>query len=177
MDHDLKQLGEKTLEELKLAAISDKKNLVSVPQERSVLEAFKLLHEKHLTSIAVLDVRGNIVANLSMTDIKYLLKLDMLDLLHSSCKQAIQQIRLEKDRENEYKSVIPVFTVTKDSSLKRAIGKLLATKAHRLWVTADAVDHRPIGVLSLSDVLHLLTPSESVHNWAKHPLIQFVPQV
>jgi len=154
-----------------------RKKVTSVPQDASVLDAFKVMNKENYSSVAVLDHQGTVVANFSLTDIKYLLKLDKLDLLHKNLKEAIQQIRLEKDRENEYKSQMPVFTVTRDTSLKRAVGKLLATKSHRLWIVKDSIDHHPVGVLSLSDLLHILTPKQSAKHWSKHPLIDFVPAI
>lgn len=48
----------------------------------------------------------------------------------------------------------PVFDVKLDTTLYQTVAKLIATKAHRLWVTDDR--NRASGVVSLTDVLRAI---------------------
>jgi len=171
LNKELSALGDQTLSELDL--VPGAKDVVTVTEDASVLDAFKILNSKGLSSIALVNHKGELMANLSMADIKYLLQFNRLDLLFQSTKHFIQEVRLAKDKEHEYKSQAPIFTVTKDTSFKHAVGKLLATKSHRMWVTKDSLAHHPIGVITLSDILRVLTPKATAK---KHwPFISFVP--
>jgi CBS domain containing-hemolysin-like protein len=51
----------------------------------------------------------------------------------------------------------PVFEVKLDTSLLMTMGKLVATKAHRLWVTDES--EAVIGLVSLTDILRAISKS------------------
>jgi len=144
-------------------------------ENATVFDALKALHTNGLSSIALTDSKNLLTANLSVADFKYLLQRDQLDALHLTCKLFVQEVRICKDRENDFKTTLPVFVVTKDSTLFHTLGKLIATKTHRLWVVKSSSDHHLIGCISLSDILRGLTPKNSQHRWEEHPYIDFVP--
>ena len=48
---------------------------------------------------------------------------------------------------------MPYFAVGSNVSLEHTMGKLVATRAHRVFV---ADDRKPLGVVSLSDILSVL---------------------
>jgi len=135
------------------------------------------MHEHGLSSIAVTKAEGSniISANLSMTDIKYLIRLDKIVALRLPVKKFIQEVRIAKDIENDFKTVLPVFVVTSNTTLEQTCGRLAATRTHRLWIVKSLLDHTLCGVVSLSDILHRLTPSHSQTGWKHHPYIHFVP--
>jgi len=170
---DLEWLKNKTLDELKLWH----EGVVSIDESATVLEGLKLMYNKGLSSVAVIDSekRNFISANMSMTDIKYLVHQGKLDSLKLPIKTFVQEVRLAKDREAEYKTSLPVFVVTKDTTLQAAVGKLVATRTHRLWIVKSLLNHEVVGVVSLSDILRGLTPPHSQHRWKHQPYITFVP--
>jgi len=133
------------------------------------------VHNRGLSSIALTDMKGWITSNFSMSDVKYLLHLDQLNLLRETCAKLVQDIRLKKDKENDYKTILPVFVVTHNDTLEHVVGKLVATQVHRVWVIQSPSDRKPVGVVSLSDILKFFTPKTSLHYWEHHPYIKFVP--
>jgi len=130
MNPELKWLGKKTVGELKIVH----EGVVSLDETATVFDGLKLMYEKGLSSVALVNNKGWVTSNFSISDIKYLLHLDQLNLFHHTCAQFIQHIRMEKDKENDYKTTLPVFTITRDCPLEQAVGKLYATRTHRLWV-------------------------------------------
>eukprot|EP00457_Paulinella_chromatophora_P005971 gb/GEZN01005989.1/.p1 GENE.gb/GEZN01005989.1/~~gb/GEZN01005989.1/.p1 ORF type:complete len:372 (+),score=43.26 gb/GEZN01005989.1/:72-1118(+) len=170
-------MADVTLESLKV--IAPKEQVVAIPQDRSVLDALKLMQSKAVSSLAMVDREGNLCGNFSITDIKYLLKLGRLDTLHHSVHDFIRKVRLAKDMEMHGKTQALVFTATTDAKLESVVGKLAATRAHRLWIihNPSSTDRGVAGVVTLSDILRTLTPKESQALWKHQPLISFVPQL
>lgn len=62
--------------------------------------------------------------------------------------------KLIKDR-------LPVFDVRQETSLGFTIAKLLATKAHRVWVVDE--HNQATGVVSLTDVIRTIASLVGVH--------------
>jgi len=164
-------LADKTVGDLKIVH----EGVIKLDEHATVLDGLKLMQSHGLSSIALTNKKGVIISNFSISDIKYLLKLNKLDLLHYTCSQFIKEVRLKKDQENDYKTSLPVFVCTKDSTLQHVVGKLSATRTHRVWVVKSSADHTVVGVVSLSDILKFLTPKESQHRWKHQPFIAFVP--
>lgn len=50
----------------------------------------------------------------------------------------------------------PYFGVSPTSSLESVVGKMVATRAHRVFVVES---HKPVGIVSLSDVISCVTSS------------------
>lgn len=89
-------------------------------------------------------------------------------LLWKTCFQFVSYIKLEqgiiegqvnnhrnkKKEANRQQDRLPVFDVRPDTHLGFAIAKLLATKAHRVWVTDEK--QQLLGVVSLTDVFRIL---------------------
>ncbi|KAJ3032837.1 cell separation during budding [Rhizophlyctis rosea] len=143
----------KTLNELGLGS----KNLITADGNRIVLDALKLMSENDVSSVGILGPDGSIVANLSMSDIKWAMKSSRFGLLWETCIHFISFIDQEqgmlagKDKQ-------PVFDVLDNSTLGYAVGKMVATKAHRVWVVERARG-RPMSVVSLTDVYRILNPA------------------
>lgn len=57
------------------------------------------------------------------------------------------------------KDKLPVFDVMETSTLGYAVGKMIATRAHRVWVV-DRVQGPPISVVTLTDVFGVITPAD-----------------
>lgn len=91
------------------------------------------MSDEGLTSVAVVDNAFNVVGNISTADVKHLTNTSRLPLLNSSCLHFISFILSERGVENG-KDSFPVFHVNPYSTLAHTTAKLIATKAHRMWV-------------------------------------------
>ncbi|CAG8520789.1 13245_t:CDS:10 [Gigaspora rosea] len=109
-----------------------------------------------LSSIAIVDSEGMLLGNISMTDVKYVLRSYSHSLMWKTCHQFVSHVRSGQgleDGQDRY----PVFDVRPTSTLGYTIAKLSATKAHRLWVIDEQM--RAVGVVSLTDVLLIFARS------------------
>jgi len=61
---------------------------------------------------------------------------------------------LSKIRQLDLTTRAPVFTCTLDDSVFKAIGKLSATKAHRIFIVNEGF--YPVRVVSLTDIIRLI---------------------
>jgi CBS domain-containing protein len=96
-------------------------------------DALRLMSDEGLTSVAVVDNALNVVGNISTTDVKHLTNTSSLPHLKQSCLHFISVILSERGVENG-KDPFPVFHVNPYSTLAHTTAKLVATKAHRMWV-------------------------------------------
>ncbi|SAM08822.1 hypothetical protein [Absidia glauca] len=142
---DIDRLMNKTLRELNLGQT----DVISVSTDAPVLDALSQMSQFGVSSVAVLGHMGVILGNISMTDVKHVLKSDHHRLLWNTCFQFVSLIRNQQGIDDG-QDRLPVFDVRLDTTLGFSIAKLLATKSHRVWVT-DEMD-RVIGVVSLTDV-------------------------
>jgi CBS domain-containing protein len=156
----LETLFQTPLSELKVGST----NVLSINGEEPVIQALQLMHNEGVSSLAVVDSNNNLLGNISIVDVRLLTKYSQSPLLRSSCKQFLNVI-LSKRGLVDGKDSYPVFYVTMTSTLGRTIAKLVATKAHRLWIVqAPAASEQGIayseghlvGVVSLTDILYVL---------------------
>lgn len=61
-----------------------------------------------------------------------------------------------QDKEFQYQTHANVYHVKKTTTLGKVVAMLAAVRTHRLWVTN--AQEKPIAVVTLSDVLRILTP-------------------
>jgi len=137
----------KTLKELKIG----NSNILHVYSDATVIEALKKMSEYGVTSVAILDVFGDIIGNISMTDVKYIFKHSRFMRLWSSCSQFLSMKLSQEGLENQGKDKFPVFDVTQDCSLMYTIRKALATRVHRVWVVDE--NRKPIGLITLANII------------------------
>ncbi|KAJ1662459.1 cell separation during budding [Coemansia sp. RSA 1813] len=105
-----------------------------------VIQALSLLERWHISSIAIVeeDISGRakkakqLVGNLSVTDIKYLAR--DKSLVDGTCIELIQKVRfLQGVQDGQDRAA--VFSVRPEATLRYALSKLIATGAHRVWIT------------------------------------------
>ncbi|EPZ31435.1 CBS-domain-containing protein [Rozella allomycis CSF55] len=127
--------------------------VISVNSEAPVLEALSLMSAKGISSVAVVDAGSgeSLVGNISMTDIKYILKQNRYSRLWQTCSHFVSLVLTQEGLQNEGKDRFPVFEVTLKSSLGFAMRKIIATKSHRVWIIDE--DRKLIGVVTLTDVI------------------------
>ncbi|KAL8846859.1 MAG: hypothetical protein Q9221_008088 [Calogaya cf. arnoldii] len=107
---------------------------ISVNGDKPLKEALRLMNNEGLTSLAVVDNQSNVVGNISNVDVKLLTKSSSAPLLDNTCIHFISVI-LSTRGMNDGKDSFPVFHINPYSTLAHTVAKLVATKAHRMWVT------------------------------------------
>lgn len=157
----LEPLFQVSLEDLGIGS----KEVISIHGDKLVIDALQKMHDDGVSSLAVTDSKNNLLGNISVVDARLVTKSSQKSLLHSSCKSFLSVI-LSKRGLEDGKDSFPVFHVTSKTSLGRTIAKLVATKAHRLWIVQPApTDGTPlrgaaagqlVGVVSLTDILYTL---------------------
>ncbi|CAM0141588.1 cell separation during budding [Umbelopsis sp. WA50703] len=148
---DLHPLVNKSLRQLGLGEAP----VVSVEADAIVLDALSLMNKHGVSSLAVIGPNNSLVGNVSMTDVKHIVRTQQ-KLLWSTCFHFLSAIRINQgvvDGQDRH----PVFEVKLDTSLLMTMGKLVATKAHRLWVTDES--EAVIGLVSLTDILRAISKS------------------
>lgn len=147
---------------------NNKHRVIAIEGTQPLIDALLKMYTNQISSIAIIDSNQMLLGNISVTDIKYLTHISQYPLLFNTCKHFISYI-LNKRGLDDGKDSFPIFHVYMTSSLNRCMAKLVATKAHRLWIVDDTVsqpstpttDNQPplvgigklIGVVSLSDIL------------------------
>lgn len=147
---DIDEVMNKTIHQLNLG----QEKVISVDGDANVLDALSIMSENGVSSLAVVRNDDYIIGNISMTDVKHVMKAYHHRLLWKTCLQFVNHIRNQQgilDGQDRW----PVFDVHGDTKLGFAIAKLLATKAHRVWVTNE--HGRAIGVVSLTDVIRIFS--------------------
>lgn len=139
----------KTLEPLFQTSLADlgigPKKVVSINGDKPVIDAFLIMHENGVSSMAVTDHNNNLLGNISIVDVRLITKSSQKHLLRTPCKHFLSIILNERglhDGQDSY----PVFHVTLNSSVGRTIAKLVATKAHRLWIVQPPQHHHKTSI-------------------------------
>jgi CBS domain-containing protein len=134
----------KTVEELHLGSAPP----ISIQEQAPAIEAFKLMDTKQITGLAIVDAQGKLVGNISARDLKIFIKHIDFGKLVQPVGEFVKHLR---QFALDIKS--PTITVFGSAKFELVIGKLAATKVHRLFVVDDETHFRPLRVISLADVL------------------------
>ncbi|KAK6359593.1 cell separation during budding [Orbilia brochopaga] len=107
--------------------------VISINGDQRVLEALELMNAQGISSLAVIDNHNNVVGNISNTDVKHLTRSSSLPLIKSSCLHFLSVILTDRGL-SDGKDSYPVFHVNPNSTLAHTVAKIIATKAHRMWL-------------------------------------------
>ncbi|KAG5638328.1 hypothetical protein H0H81_000571 [Sphagnurus paluster] len=139
---------------------------VSTTSTSTVLDAMRLMSEEGVSSVAVIDDEsGTLISAVSVTDVgKILVPSQSKQILTTPLHLFISHIK-ESDGSTDGADKYPVYSVSPSSPLSYTIQKLLATNAHRLFVTTESRPASPItysagyggisGIVSIVDILSL----------------------
>lgn len=108
-------------------------NPISIFGDQPLIEALMKMHDLKMSSLAVVDRNYHLLGNISVTDVRLVSNTSKSDLLYKSCLHFISVILNSRGLENG-KDSFPIFHITNQTSLGRALAKLVATKSHRLWI-------------------------------------------
>jgi CBS domain-containing protein len=131
---DISQLGTRSVSEFEFP---DK--VICIQSTASLLAAFQLIITNRVSSVAVVNENGSIAGNISATDFQN---------INSTNFTALGTIL------QQYLTVDPAFVRPK-TSLLGAIRLMNEQNVHRVYVVDDY--ERPIGIISMTDVMNVLT--------------------
>ncbi|KAF8629818.1 hypothetical protein AX15_003263 [Amanita polypyramis BW_CC] len=137
-------------------------SVVSAASNETVLYAMRLMSEEGVSSIAVLDDEtGNLLSTVSVTDIgRVVVPSESNQILHEPLHRFVALIKAP-DGSTDGADRYPVYSVYSNSELLYTMEKLLATNAHRVFVTHEpgTVSSSPVanlsGICSIVDILSL----------------------
>jgi 5'-AMP-activated protein kinase regulatory gamma subunit len=130
------------------------KPVFSVKDTDQARDAFQLMVDKQVSSVCVVDENGEILTAVSTKDIRLLPRLEAAglerhNLLDMNVREFVGLVR--RATEIDGKSRAACVTVELNTPLATVLGKLAATKMHRVYIV-DA-HRKPVGVISVSDVV------------------------
>ncbi|KAL4072481.1 hypothetical protein V8B97DRAFT_2041132 [Scleroderma yunnanense] len=146
---------------LSLPSLHIHSSVVATSSTAHVLDAMRLMSEQGVSSIAVIDEElGTLLSAVSVTDIgKIVVPSESNQILSAPLHQFIARVKAP-DGSTDGVDKYPIYLVFPTSKLSYAIQKLLATNAHRLFVTDNdyllpAHTGSLCGIVSVVDILSL----------------------
>lgn len=130
------------------------KGVFSVKDTDQARDAFQLMVDKRVSSVCVVDENGEILTAVSTKDIRLLPRLEAAglernNLMDMNIREFVGLVR--RATELDGKSHAACVTVDVNTPLATVLGKLAATKMHRVYVIDS--HRKPVGVISVSDVV------------------------
>lgn len=123
--------------------------VVSCRPDSSLRDVMSTMADRDISAVIVIDEAGALQGVLSSTDLR-----------RAQVTQA--------DLEGHLPELLPahlmsreVLTTWPEEPLEAAAQRLFNNQVHRLVVTASATDRRPVGILSMSDLVRLLPPAQA----------------
>ncbi|KAK1351990.1 SNF1-related protein kinase regulatory subunit gamma-1 [Heracleum sosnowskyi] len=149
--------GTKKLWELGLPLMKPSR-VVKVCEDEPVLQAFKLMRQKGIGAVPVVESGGGkAIGNIGIRDIQFLLLAPAIYKNHRSitAKSFLSAVGSYLEEHQKSSPLInDVVTCTKDNSLKDVITKLDSMKIHRIYVADD--EGNLGGVITLRDIISKL---------------------
>jgi len=122
-----------------------------VSSKSTALATFKVMSKYNLSGIGVVDPTGRFVGNTSGSDLKlFIQRPDVRMLIATPVMDFLSQIRRSVITE---KTKSPTISVRGAYSVGKLIGKLAATRIHRLFVASSESGFKPLAVISISDIM------------------------
>jgi len=127
----------------------------SVSVNDPAMSAFQLMSQHRISAVALLETDGTILSNISAKDIKIVMKGMMLPKLYETSRQFASEVR----QANLF-SFAPSVTIHEADSLTTVLGKLSATRLHRVYLKDP--HERPTGVVALGDIIRAVLSVDSM---------------
>jgi len=148
------QQFKKSLKELGWAL----KPVVTISEDEPTKHGFAMAIQHRITGIGVVNSMGQLTGNLSITDFRSVGDINFIHLLNEPVQKHIQRILLFDAQIKVPYDQYPLCCQT-TSSLVSVINTMLECQAHRMYVVDET--KKPIGIISISDILHHLLPTYS----------------
>jgi len=137
-------IAAKTVKELSIGTFP----ALHVSESTPALEVLRLLDSKQRSGVAITNANGVIIGNISGRDLKSFIAKPDMERLKLPIAGFLKEIR-----EEQVDIRVPAITVDLQTSFGMVLEKLVATRVHRLYVTETSSSLKPLGVISLSDVV------------------------
>jgi len=124
------------------------KPVISVHKDTLAHEVFKVMSDKNLSGIAVVDSMGSFLCSTQASDLKLYLADENLSILRKPIRQFLAQVR-----QQELVDLLPNVSVKPSDTLAHVIEKIAVIHMHRVFVADPKAGLRPQAVISISDVL------------------------
>jgi CBS domain-containing protein len=145
-------LAGKTADQLRLGT----KPVISMTDDLPAFKALQLMVRNRVSAVAVVDKVGQLMADFSATEVRGL-SVDNFPSLRRPVVPFLEQSRSRIGRPERYPFSTPIIC-TGDTPLEMILLKLHTHGLHRLWIVDEMA--RPIGVITLTDVMRLLVPPQ-----------------
>ncbi|KAI0690818.1 hypothetical protein C8T65DRAFT_721186 [Cerioporus squamosus] len=154
------------LTSLSLPSLHLYSSVVAAKASDSVLDAMRLMSEEGVSSVAIVDDEtGGLLSAVSVTDVgRIVVPAQSNQILGTPLQQLVARIK-EPDGSTDGVDKFPVYSVTPNNTLFYTMQKLLATNAHRVFVTEESpmssspsfssTPNNLCGIVSVVDVLSL----------------------
>ncbi len=149
--------GSKKLSELGLPLMKPNR-VVKVNEDEPVLQAFRLMREKGVGGVPVVESGGSkAVGNISIRDVQFLLIAPEIykDYRSITAKNFLTAVRSYLDENKKASPLMSgMVTCKRDNTIKEVIIKLDSMKIHRIYVVDD--EGNVEGVITLRDIISKL---------------------
>lgn len=119
--------------------------VLAVTPETTAIDTFRLMDNKHISGVAVVDSAGHLQANTSSRDLKFFVKNPTRGMLMLNIMEFLAEL-------HQHGEGTRVVTVTEQDTLAEALARMVTSKVHRVYVTRGTTD-TPIRVVTLTDVM------------------------
>jgi len=129
--------------------------VVSIKTTDVTMQAFNLMIEKNITGVAVVNNHGQLVDQISLRDLKAVAPDGRLFArLYKPAEVFLNHLKTESkfDRPKE------VVFCTKNNTLEQVMRMLVHNHIHRVFVVDSEANKKPIGIITLRDVLLEVIP-------------------
>jgi CBS domain-containing protein len=143
-----------------VAELNLTKDVVTIQSTETAYKAFKLMESKRISALAVVNEQGELVGNISVSDIKLIgWNADYWNLLGLPIKDYLTQLMYHQEsifiRSYNFWTLDRPHTVVlkckQQDKLKSVVKAMSFFQVHRLYIVDDS--KKPIGVISMYDVL------------------------
>jgi CBS domain-containing protein len=132
--------------------------VIKLPMTATVTEALKLMLSCKITGVPVIDGSDRIIANVSVTDVRYLAKVkddDVDRVLALPIMDFLIEVKTKLAGSVVAPPSLTPIVLHPGDSFATAIDLLTASGLHRLYIVDEA--NSPIGVFTLTDAIKTLS--------------------
>jgi CBS domain-containing protein len=132
------------------------KPVESIHMKAFVIEGFRTIWEHGVSGLAVINDEGVLVGNLSATDLLKTHVKPTGEMIHDLYQPIKQMLNIREDLKDRIMMAdLPecrAIAVTADDTLETSMKKCIDNGIHRVFIQDDK--RKPVGVISLGDVIH-----------------------
>jgi len=142
---DSSPVAKKTIQELNLGT----KPVITIHEKETTIQGFKLIKEKKVSAVGVIDDHGKLVGVLSASDLKLIgYNIQFFKYFGECLRDYLARIQMN---EPPSEGIPPLVTCKLTDTLADIVRIIVFYRLHRLFVVDK--DNKPIAVISLVDIL------------------------